>query len=76
MMGKTKRNKFAFQKNKTQRNAFNRVRNPDMQIDGEKKKIAKKFFLKLRNKMKYTLLTFFNSKKLNIYNNIKLSFYH
>jgi hypothetical protein len=45
MMGKTKRNKFAFQKNKTQRNAFNRVRNPDMQIDGEKKKLPKNFFL-------------------------------
>ena len=43
-MGKTKRNKFAFQKNKTQRNAFNRVRNPDMQIDGEKKKNCQKIF--------------------------------
>ena len=43
-MGKTQRNKIALHKNKTQRNAFNRVRNPELQNDNEKKKNCQKIF--------------------------------
>ena len=63
MMGEYRRNKFAFPKNKIQRSAYNQVRNADTQMDCDKNKIIKKFILKLRNKMKYNLLNFFNSKK-------------
>lgn len=63
MMGEYRRNILAFPKNKITRSAYNQVRNADAQIDCDKNKIIKKFILKLRNKMKYNLLTFFNSKK-------------
>ena len=62
-MGEYRRNKFAFPKNKIQRSVYNQVRNADTQMDCDKNKIIKKFIFKLRNKMKYNLLTFFNSKK-------------
>ena len=63
MMGKYQKNKFTFQKNKIQRSAYNQIRNADTQMEYEKIKIIKKYFLKLRNNVKNTLLTFFNSKK-------------
>jgi hypothetical protein len=63
MMGKYQKNKFTFQKNKIQRSAYNQIRNADTQMEYEKKNIIKKYFLKLRNNVKNTLLTFFNSKK-------------
>ena len=63
MMGKYQKNKFTFQKNKIQRSAYNQIRNADTQMEYENNKIIKKFFLKLRNNVKNTLMTFFNSKK-------------
>jgi len=63
MMGKYQKYKILTPKNKIQKNIYNQSRNSDKQLTCENNKIIKKLILKLRNKFKYTLLTFFNSKK-------------
>ena len=63
MMGKYQKYKILTPKNKIQKNIYNQSRNTDKQLTNENKKIIKKLILKLRNKFKYTLLTFFNFKK-------------
>lgn len=63
MLGKYQKNKFIIQNSKNQRNLSSQKAIPDKLVNCENNKIMKKYILKLRNKMKYTLLTFFNSKK-------------
>ena len=63
MMGKYQKEKNLFIKNKINRNAYNPVKSYDIQTIYENNRKFKKLILKLRNKLKYNLLTFFNSKK-------------
>lgn len=62
MLGKNQKNKNVFQKSKNQRNLSNQKATTDKLSNYENNKTMKKYIMKLRNKMKYTLLTFFNSK--------------
>ena len=63
MMGKYQKEKILFIKNKIRRNAYNPVKSYDNQTIYENNRKFKKLILKLRNKLKNSLLTFFNSKK-------------
>lgn len=49
-------------KNIIKRNLIKGTKNSDKPLVKEKNKIFIKFILKLRNKIKYSLLTFFNCK--------------
>jgi hypothetical protein len=63
MMDKYQKDKIYIPKNKIKIYSINQMKSSDNKLINEKNKIFKKFILKLRNKIKYTLLTFFNSKK-------------
>jgi hypothetical protein len=63
MLGKYQKNKILIQNSKNQKNLSCQKATPDKLVNCDNNKIMKKYILKLRNKMKYTLLTFFNSKK-------------
>ena len=63
MMDKYQKEKIIFSKHKIKRNAYNPVKSYEIQTIYENKRKFRKLILKLRNKLKYTLLTFFNSKK-------------
>ena len=45
------------------KNSFNQIRYSDAILNPEDTKVLKKFLLKLRKKLKYAVLAFFNSKK-------------
>ena len=45
------------------KNSFNQIRYSDDILNPEDAKVLRKFILKLRKKLKYALLAFFNSKK-------------
>ena len=62
-MGKYKKNKILFPKNKIKKQALSQNTSHDNQFTLDNSKKLKKIVLKLRSKYKYTLLTFFNSKK-------------
>ena len=63
MMGKYKKNKNLLPKNKPKKQALSQNISHDSQFMLDYDRKLKKIVLKLRNKFKYTLLTFFNSKK-------------
>lgn len=62
-MGKYKKDKNICSKNKIKTSTNNQMKHADNQLIYESNRIFKKFILKLRNKIKYSLLTCFNSKK-------------
>ena len=62
-MGKYKKDKNICSKNKIKTSTNNQMKHTDNQLIYESNRIFKKFILKLRNKIKYSLLTCFNSKK-------------
>ena len=63
MMDRYKKDKILLHKNKIKRLAHSQNITTDSQSMQENNKKLKKILLKLRNKFKYNLLTFFNSKK-------------
>lgn len=62
-MGKFKKDKNNCTKNKIKTSTNNQMRRIDNPLIYESNRIFKKFILKLRTKIKYSLLTCFNSKK-------------
>lgn len=62
MMGRYQSDNVQYFRNKN-KNFYNQARYSDDNINPEDAKVFKKFLLKLRKKLKYSLLTFFNSKK-------------
>jgi hypothetical protein len=63
MLGKHQKKKKVVQKSKIPRILSEQKLTVRKKLNSENNKLLKKYILKLRNKMKYTLLTFFNSKK-------------
>ena len=63
MMGKYVKDKIQYPKNKIKINSYNPAKFYDFKTIYENNKKFKKIILNLRNKLKYSLLTFFNSKK-------------
>jgi hypothetical protein len=63
MLGKYQKNKILIRKSKNPITLSNQKVNADKQLNSENNINMKKYILKLRNKIKYNLLTFFNSKK-------------
>ena len=61
-MGRYQSDNVQYFRNKN-KNFYNQPRYSDDNINPEDVKVFKKFLLKLRKKLKYSLLTFFNSKK-------------
>jgi hypothetical protein len=62
MMGRYQSDNVQYFRTKN-KNSFNQIRYSDAILNPEDTKVLKKFLLKLRKKLKYSLLTFFNSKK-------------
>ena len=62
MMGRYQSDNIQYFRNKS-KNSFNQIRYSDDILNPEDTKVLKKLILKLRKKLKYALLTFFNSKK-------------
>ena len=63
MLGKYQKNKNLIRKSKIPRTLNNQKVNDDKQLNSENDINMKKYILKLRNKIKHSLLTSFNSKK-------------
>lgn len=61
-MGRYQSDNVQYFRNKN-KNFYNQARYADDNLNLEDAKVFKKFLLKLRKKLKYALLTFFNSKK-------------
>ena len=61
-MGKYQKDEHQHIKNKN-KNSFNQMKYSSNTFKSENTKKIKKFFSKLREKLKFNLLTFFNSKK-------------
>lgn len=61
-MGRYQSDNIQYLRNKN-KNSFNQIRYSDDNLNPEDTKVLKKLILKLRKKLKYALLTFFNSKK-------------
>jgi hypothetical protein len=62
MMGRYQSDNIQYFRNKN-KNSFNQIRYSDDNLNLEDIKVFRKFILKLRKKLKYALLAFFNSKK-------------
>ena len=62
MMGRYQSDNIQYFRNKS-KNSFNQIRYSDDILNPEDTKVLKKLILKLRKKLKYSLLSFFNSKK-------------
>jgi hypothetical protein len=62
MMGRYQSDNIQYFRNKS-KNSFNQIRYSDDKLNPEDTKVLKKLILKLRKKLKYSLLSFFNSKK-------------
>ena len=62
MMGRYQSDNIQYFRNKN-KNSFNQIRYSDDNLNLEDIKVFRKFILKLRKKLKYSLLSFFNSKK-------------
>ena len=62
MMGRYQSDNIQYFRNKS-KNSFNQIRYSDDILNPEDTKVLKKLILKLRKKLKYALLAFFNSKK-------------
>lgn len=65
-MDKYHKSKFWRPGNKIKINPNLQKKGLDDQLNNEKKILFQKLILNLRNKIKYTILTFFNSKKYNL----------
>ena len=63
MLGKYQKNKNLIRNSKIPRTLNNQKVNDDKQLNSENDINMKKYILKLRNKIKHSLLTSFNSKK-------------
>ena len=63
MMGKYKKDNYIYAKCKIKTSTNNQMKYTDNQLIYESNRIFKKYILKLRTKIKYSLLTCFNSKK-------------
>lgn len=61
-MGRYQSDNIQYFRNKN-KNSFNQIRYSDDNLNLEDIKVFRKFILKLRKKLKYALLAFFNSKK-------------
>ena len=62
MMGRYQSDNIQYFRTKN-KNSFNQIRYSDDILNPEDAKVLRKFILKLRKKLKYALLAFFNSKK-------------
>ena len=62
MMGRYQSDNVQYFRTKN-KNSFNQIRYSEDILNPEDAKVLRKFILKLRKKLKYALLTFFNSKK-------------
>ena len=62
MMGRYQSDNIQYFRTKN-KNSFNQIRYSEDILNPEDTKVLKKFILKLRKKLKYALLAFFNSKK-------------
>ena len=62
MMGRYQSDNIQYFRTKN-KNSFNQIRYSEDILNPEDAKVLRKFILKLRKKLKYALLAFFNSKK-------------
>ena len=61
MIGEYQRDNAQYLKNKS-KNSFNKLQYSYKSLEAEDYKVFKKYVLKLRKKIKYNLITFFQSK--------------